>query len=203
MQEMDCRLGLSHHQATIASSNSAASSSGACRTGRQISHAMLRKRPRDQRWNVGRRVADRPEAVRRLQPLHEPRDPIRQDRSRHLRRAHRDTSAPSASAACRWRRGIGRRGESEDGWRVEDHGNPVRHERTIRPGSQVRDSSSRSPNGIRHAVRQVHAGVAETDAGVRRGQQHLRARLVVCTDPQRRAPDTSPPSAAPGSTRCR
>ena len=34
-------------------------------------------------------------------------------------------------------------------------------------------------HGIRHAVRQVHAGVAEADARVRRRQQHVRARLVV------------------------
>ena len=33
---------------------------------------------------------------------------------------------------------------------------------------------------IRHAVRQVHARVPEPHAGVRRRQQHVRARLIVC-----------------------
>ena len=28
-------------------------------------------------------------------------------------------------------------------------------------------------------MRQVHAGIAEADAGIRRGEQHLGARLVV------------------------
>ena len=32
---------------------------------------------------------------------------------------------------------------------------------------------------IRHAVRQVHAGIAKPDAGIRRGQQHVGARLIV------------------------
>ena len=32
---------------------------------------------------------------------------------------------------------------------------------------------------IGHAVRQVHAGVAEADAGIGAGEQHLAARLVV------------------------
>ena len=34
-------------------------------------------------------------------------------------------------------------------------------------------------DGIRHAVRQVHAGVAEADARVGRRQQHLGARLII------------------------
>ena len=40
---------------------------------------MLRDRALDERWNVRARVPDLPQAIRRLQALHEPRDPVRQD----------------------------------------------------------------------------------------------------------------------------
>ena len=36
-----------------------------------------------------------------------------------------------------------------------------------------------SGHGIRHAVREVHAGIAEPDARVCRGQQHVCASFVI------------------------
>ena len=45
---------------------------------------MLRQRPLDERGNVCRRVADRPKAVRHVQPLHEPGDPIGEHGARVL-----------------------------------------------------------------------------------------------------------------------
>jgi hypothetical protein len=66
---------------------------------------MLRKRAFDERSNVGRRVADRLETVRRLQPLHVPRQPVGKNLSASFGAAF-VTSAPSTAAASRWRGGF-------------------------------------------------------------------------------------------------
>ena len=74
----------------------------------------------------------------------------------------------------------GRRGgEAEDGRRVQDHGHAVRNDRVVDGVSRRDEVAHHAGHRVGHAVRQVHAGVAEADAGEGRRQQHLAARLVV------------------------
>ena len=63
-------------------------------------------------------------------------------------------------------RGVGRRGESEDGRRIEDHRHPVRDERvSVRVAGRA-EILHVARHGVGHAVRQVHARVAKSHARI-------------------------------------
>ena len=101
-------------------------------------------------------------------------------------------------------RGIGGRRESEHRRRVEDHRDAVRDQRVIVGIARRADTPSRCPDtGYDMPCGQVHAGIAEADTGVRRRQNHLRARLVVAGIVDGSHEVTARPCAAPGATRCR
>ena len=75
--------------------------------------------------------------------------------------------------------GIGLRGEAENRGGVQDHRHPMRNQRP--PGAVPRrDKVPDHPRDrVRHAVGQVHARVAESDAGEGRRQEHRSACLVI------------------------
>ena len=55
----------------------------------------------------------------------------------------------------------------------------MRHERMVARVARGAEILHVAGNRVGHAVRQMHTGIAEADAGIRRRQNHLLARLVV------------------------
>jgi len=91
---------------------------------------VLRQRSLDEAGDVGRSVADRLQPVGHAEPLHEPGDAVRENRSGVgvLRTSH---AGAERLGRLQMPRGIGDRRESEDGGRIEDHRDPVWDERVI------------------------------------------------------------------------
>ncbi len=75
--------------------------------------------------------------------------------------------------------GGGARRELRDGGRADDDRHPVRHHRVVGLVIAREEIAHEPGDGVRHAVRDVHARVAEADPGERRGVHHAFARLVV------------------------
>ena len=75
--------------------------------------------------------------------------------------------------------GIRRGGETEDRRRVEDNRHPVGNDWMIGRVSRRSVTADHTADRVAHAVGQMHAGVAETDAGVGCGQEHGAAGIVV------------------------
>ena len=69
--------------------------------------------------------------------------------------------------------GIGRRGEAEDGGRVEDHRHAVGDQGPIDGVAGGDEVADHPRDRIRHPVGQVDAGVAEADPGEGGRQEHL------------------------------
>jgi len=147
-------------------------------TRRQRRHAMLRQRACDERRDVRGRVADRMQSIGHAEPLHEPGDPIGENRHGVGILGAADVGAPGVRR-LQMAAGTRNRGKAEeDRWRVEDDRESVRDERVVRGVHRARrllicpDTGYDMPweDGRRHCrIRHPHTT----------RQDHLLARLVV------------------------
>ena len=87
--------------------------------------------------------------------------------------------APRAAAARRWRSGLAGAVKRTTAGVCRMTDMPCGMIGVIGGVARRPEVATMPGDGVRHAVRQVDAGVAEADAGDRRGQQHLAAGLVV------------------------
>ena len=69
--------------------------------------------------------------------------------------------------------------ETKYRWGVQHHGISVRHHGVIAGISRRKIALHHSRHGVRHSVRQMHAGVAKSDSGVSGSQHHIGAGLVI------------------------
>ena len=139
---------------------------------------MLGKRPLHEGGHVVLRVADRAEAVGQAHVADELYDNVGEYVPCVLRPGPGDLGSHQPRCV-EMPFGVRRPGVPEHRGRVQDHRHPMRHDRLVArvvAGHEVPDHAG---HGVRHAVRQVAARVAEPDSRERGGEKHLSARLGV------------------------
>jgi hypothetical protein len=113
-----------------------------------------------------------------FEPLDEPGDPVCEHLSRICGKDARYVGAERFGGFEVPLR-IGAGYKTEDRWSIQHHRISVRYHRVIARISALEIAFHHARHGIRHPMRQVHASVAESDAGVRGSQDHVGAGVVV------------------------
>ena len=147
-------------------------------SGRELGDTMLRQRPFHQGRNVLAGVPHRGEPVRHVESLHERDDAVGENRAGILGIGPGHIG-PERFGRTKVALRISLGGKSKDGRCVEDDRHPVRYHRVIDDISGGPIVADPARDGIRHAVRQMNARIAEPEPGISGGQEHLRTRLVV------------------------
>mmetsp|Transcript_19368 Transcript_19368/g.49963 ORF Transcript_19368/g.49963 Transcript_19368/m.49963 type:complete len:239 (-) Transcript_19368:682-1398(-) len=154
----------------------------------ELRHALLRHRALDERRHILVAKAERAQAERHVEPLHQREHALGEHRARMLTvvRAHsRDVRAERLRGrAVALGAGWPRHAEHGGGGHRDAH--PVRDDRradVLVPRlcvPHVRQPLVEAGDGVRHAVREVHPRVAKADACTRGRDSHrlLRARLA-------------------------
>src|SRR5262245_22902689 len=139
---------------------------------------MLRQGTLNEGGNIRRCVANSREAIGHTKLHHELRQTIGQDLSSVGSASTRHVSAEYFCSLQVSLRTSGP-GKSKNSRSIQNDRHAMWHDRVVHivaGGPKVADHAC---NRIRHAVGQVHAGIAEANACKRRSQQHLATRFVV------------------------